>query len=85
MTIVHEENRTFHFICFNFVALMSFIFWVSPVHYVYAGCATIMTVCSVGMGSIYYNSLFARLVQSDKTSQEKIRLYETYCSFQRLL
>ena len=37
-------------------------------------CATIMTVCSVGMGSIYYNSLFARLVQSDKTSQEKIRL-----------
>ena len=57
-------------------ALMSFLIWVSPVHYVYAGCATIMTICSGGMGSIYYNSLFTRLVQSDKTSQEKIRLLQ---------
>ena len=56
------------------IALVSFIFWVLPVHYTYAGIATIMAVCSVGMGSIYYNSLFARLVQSDKVSQEKIRL-----------
>lgn len=56
------------------LALMSFFFWTTPKQYEYAGVATIATVSGLGLAAIYYNALFARLVQSDKIAQEKLTL-----------
>jgi MFS-type transporter involved in bile tolerance (Atg22 family) len=59
---------------FASITLMSFTYWKSPNDYACAGFATIATVCGLGLASIFYNTLFTKLVQADKISHEKLTL-----------